>query len=99
MHSEPAVGAEMAANYTRVGLAGVLAGLVFSGLSVATFYVLGVLPNILFNPAFQSSKIIAVVQTLKPPPLMQRAPYVVFMGWTITLVGYASLFDQLKILW
>jgi len=85
--------------YWRVGLAGVLSGVVFFALSFLTFFGLGVLPGILFNPATQSAKVIAVVQTLEPLPLMQRAPYVVFIGWTILLVGYAYLFSHIRMLW
>jgi len=80
-------------------LAGVLAGAAFCTLSVVTFYILGVLPGLLFNPSLQSTKVIAVVQTLEPLPLMQRAPYIVFAFWTATLVGYAYLFDHIKVLW
>src|SRR5215468_637828 len=82
-----------------VVLAGVLAGLAFFALSVLTFYVLGVLPGLLFNPAFQGPKVIAVVQRIEPAPLMQRAPHLVLAGWTVILIGYAFLFNHIKSLW
>ena len=85
--------------YLRVGLAGVLAGLVFFALSVLTFYVLGVLPGLLFNPAFQGTKVIAVVQEIEPAPLLQRAPHLVLAGWAVILIGYAFLFNHIKPLW
>jgi len=79
-------------------LAGVLAGIVFFLLSMLTFYVLGVLSGILFNPAIQNPKVIAVVQTLEPLPVLQRAPYIVFAGWSITLVSHALLFSHISVL-
>jgi len=85
--------------YLMVVLAGVLAGLAFFALSVLTFYVLGVLPGLLFNPAFQGPKVIAVVQRIEPAPLLQRAPHLVLAGWTVILIGYAFLFNHIKRLW
>jgi hypothetical protein len=85
--------------YWRIGLAGVLASSVFFLLSALTFYVLGVLPGILFNPAIQSPKVIAVVQTLEPLPVMQTAPYIVLAGWSVIFIGYAFLFNHISVLW
>lgn len=76
-----------------------LAGIGFSLLSVLTFYVLGVLPGILYNPEIQSRKVIAVVETLPPPPVLERAPYLIFAGWTIILIGYAFLYHRISVLW
>jgi hypothetical protein len=92
-------GAALPRRYWQPGLAGLLAGIVFFMLSALTFYVLGVVPGILFNPEIQSPKVIAVVQVLQPPPLMQRAPYIVFAAWTVTLIGYSYLFHHLRPLW
>lgn len=49
-------GTVMVQGFWRTTWSGVVAGLVFSILSVLTFYLLGVLPGILFNPAIQSPK-------------------------------------------
>ena len=92
-------GAALPKRYWQPGLAGLLSGIVFFMLSVLTFYVLGVVPGILFNPEIQSPKVIAVVQALQPPPLMQRAPYIVFAAWTVTLIGYSYLFHHIRPLW
>lgn len=89
----------IANHYRRVVLAGLLSGIVFSGLSFLTFFGLGVITGVLFNPDIQSEKVIAVVQKLEPLPLMQRAPYVIFAGWTLLLVGYAYLFHHMRVLW
>jgi hypothetical protein len=85
--------------FWRTTWSGVLAGLVFAVLSVLTFYVLGVLPGILFNPEIQSPKVIAVVETLEPLPVIQTAPYIVFAGWTGFLIGWAFLFRHISVLW
>lgn len=42
---------------------------------------------------------IAVVQTLKPLPVVQTAPYIVFAGWTGFLIGWAFLFRHISVLW
>lgn len=89
----------MAQRPWRTALAGVLAGIVFALLSALTFYVLGILPGILFNPAFQSPKVLAVMLTLEPLPVMQRAPYIILIGWTVIIVGYAFLFNHISVLW
>jgi len=89
----------MTQGYWRTGLAGVLAGIVFSLLSILTFYVLGDLTGILNNPAVQSPKVIAVLQTLEPLPVMVRAPFIIFTGWIVIFVGYAFLFDHFSVLW
>lgn len=89
----------MTQEYWRIGLAGVLAGIVFALLSILTFYVLGDLTGILNNPAIQSPKVIAVLQTLEPLPVMQQAPYIIFAGWIVILVGYAFLFNHISVLW
>jgi len=89
----------MAQGYWRTGLVGVLAGMVFSLLSILTFYVLGNLTGILNNPAIQSPKVIAVLQTLEPLPLMQTAPYIIVAGSSVILVGYAFLFNHISVLW
>ena len=89
----------MAHGAWRTGFAGVLAGIVFALLSALTFYALGILPGILFNPAFQSPKVLAVMLTLEPLPVMQRAPYIIVVGWSVILVGYAFLFNHISVLW
>lgn len=85
----------MAQPLWRTGLSGVLAGLVFSLLSGVTFYDIGVRSGILFNPAYQSAKVLAVVPTM----VMSQAPYIIFAGWTIILIGYAFLFRHVSVLW
>jgi len=88
----------MTQRFWRTGLSGVLGGVVFSWLSGLTFYDLGVRPGILFNPAIQSPKVIALLQT-RPLPLMLTTPYVVFAGWTVVLIGYAFFFNHVSVLW
>jgi hypothetical protein len=78
----------MAQPWWRTGLSGVVAGLVFSLLSGFTFYDIGVRSGVLFNPTYQSPKVLAVVPTM----VIVRAPYIIFIGWTIILIGYAFLF-------
>lgn len=79
----------------RTSLSGVFAGVVFSFLSGLTFYDIGVRSGILFNPAYQSAKVLAVV----PSMVMVRAPYIIFAGWTLILIGYAFLFARISVLW
>lgn len=81
--------------FWRTGLSGVLAGFVFAQLSGLTFYEIGVRSGVLFNPAYQSPKVLAVVPTM----VMSRAPYIIFTGWTIILIGYAFLFAHISVLW
>jgi hypothetical protein len=85
----------MAQPWWRTGASGVLAGLVFSQLSGLTFYEIGVRSGILFNPAYQSPTVLAVVPTM----VMVRTPYIIFIGWTIILIGYAFLFAHISVLW
>jgi hypothetical protein len=86
---------ELTQGFWRTGLAGLLAGVAFSLLSGLTFYDFGVRSGILFNPAYQSTKVLAVVTTM----VMVKAPYVIFTGWTVVLVGYAFLFNHISVLW
>lgn len=92
-------GTVTAAGFWQTTWSGVLAGLAFAGLSVLTFYVLGVLPGILFNPEIQSPKVIAVTQTMEPLPVLQTAPYIIFAGWIGFLIGWAFLFKHVSVLW
>lgn len=89
----------MTQGYWRTGLAGVLASVAFFLLSFLTFFVLGDLTGILNNPAIQSPKVIAVLKTLEPLPLMQTAPHIIFAGWIVIFVGYAFLFNHISVLW
>jgi hypothetical protein len=79
----------------RIVISGVLAGVVFSLLSVLTFYAIGVRSGILFNPAHQSPAVHDVI----PNMVMRQAPYVIFLGWTIVLIGYSFLFAHIGLLW
>jgi hypothetical protein len=81
--------------FWRTGLSGILAGAAFSLLSGLTFYDIGVRSGILFNPINQSAKVLAVV----PGMVMVQAPYIIFAGWTVMLVGYAFLFNHISVLW
>src|SRR5215510_15139972 len=92
-------GTIMTHGFWRTGLAGLLADIVFFLLSFVTFYVLGELTGILNNAAVQSPKMIAVLHTLEPLPMMQEAPYIIFAGWAFILVGYAFLFKHISVLW
>lgn len=85
----------MARSIWRTGASGLLAGFVFSMLSGLTFYDIGVRSGILFNPAYQNAKVLAVVPTM----VMAKAPYVIFAGWTIILTGYAFLFARICVFW
>jgi hypothetical protein len=53
----------------------------------------------LSDPTIQSPKVIAVVETHEPLPLMRTAPYIVFAGWTGFLIGWAFLFKHISVLW
>lgn len=88
-------GVHMTQSFWRTGLSGLLAGFVFSQLSGLTFYEIGVRSGILFNPAYQSPQVLAVVPTM----VMIKAPYIIYGGWTIILIGYAFLFSHMSILW
>jgi hypothetical protein len=81
--------------FWRTGLSGVLAGAAFSQLSGLTFYDIGERSGVLFNPVYQSAKVLAVV----PGMVMVKAPYIIFAGWTVMLVGYAFLFNHISVLW
>lgn len=85
----------MMKRFWQTGLAGMLGSIVFYMLSGLTFYDLGVRSGILFNPAYQSAKVLAVVPTM----VMSQAPYIIFIGWTVVLVGYAFLFNHISVLW
>ncbi len=88
-------GVKMMQSLWRTGLSGLLAGLVFSQLSGLTFYEIGVRSGILFNRAYQSPKVLAVVPTM----VIVEAPYIIYAGWTIILIGYAFLFTHISVLW
>jgi len=81
--------------FWRTALSGLLAGATFSILSGLTFYDIGVRSGILFNPAYQSAKVLAVVPTM----VMVRAPKIIYAGWTLVLAGYAFLFAHISVLW
>jgi hypothetical protein len=87
----------------RTVLAGTLGGLVFSALTAATFGILGAGgghgTGLLFDPQTQSAKVMAVWTTLQPLPLMKRAPFVVFSGFTLLIVGYSFLFATIRDSW
>jgi hypothetical protein len=85
----------MMRSFWRTGLSGLLAGFVFSQFSGLTFYEIGVRSGILFNPAYQSPKLLAVAPTM----VMIKAPYIIYAGWTIILIGYAFLFRHISVLW
>jgi hypothetical protein len=91
----------MVRGFWRTVWSGVFASLVFAILSVVTFYVVAdvVLSGILSDPAVQSPKVIAVLETLEPRPVMRTAPYIIFAGWTGFLIGWAFLFKHLSVLW
>src|SRR5262245_23503231 len=90
----------MTHGYWRTGLAGVLASVAFFLLSFLTFYVLGdLIIGVLYDPAIQSPKVIAVQLTLEPLPIMGTAPYLIFAGWAVIFVGYAFLFKHISGLW
>jgi hypothetical protein len=91
----------MVQGFWRTTWSGVLASLAFASLSVLTFYILAdeVLSGILSDPTIQSPKVITVVETLEPLPLMRTAPYIVFAGWTGFLIGWAFLFKHISVLW
>ena len=86
---------EMKQTWWRTGVSGVIAGVVFSLLSGITFYDIGVRLGILFNPSYQSPIVLAIVPTM----VMAKAPYVIFSGWTVILIGYAFLFARIRVLW
>lgn len=91
----------MVQGFWRTTLAGVVAGVVFTILSVLTFYGLGdgLLSGILSDPAIQSPKVITVWETLEPLPVLRTAPYIIFAGWTGFLIGWAFLFRHICVLW
>jgi hypothetical protein len=87
----------------RTGLAGILVGLVFSALTAATFGTLGAGgghgTGLLFDPQTQSAKVMAVWTELQPLRLMKRAPFVVFSGCTLLILGYSFLFATTRDSW
>jgi hypothetical protein len=91
----------MVQGFWRTTWSGVLASLAFAILSVVTFYAVAdvVLSGILSDPAVQSPKVIAVLETLEPLPRMRTAPYIIFAGWTGFLIGWAFLFKHISVLW
>lgn len=87
----------------RTVFAGALGGIVFSVLTMPTFGVLGTGgghgTGLLFNPATQSAKLLAVWTQIKPLPLMIRAPIAVFAGFTVLIMGYSFLFEASRKAW
>jgi hypothetical protein len=93
----------MKATLLRTLLAGAAAGVAFSLVNFLTFGLLGGShrgqTGLLFNPATQSAKVIAVYKTIEPLPLIVTRPYIVLAGFVVFAVGTALLYRSIAAAW
>ena len=55
--------------------------------------------GVLFDPATQSPKLIAVWKEMSPLPLLIEAPAVIFAGYLAFAIGHAFLFRSVRAAW
>lgn len=55
--------------------------------------------GLLFDPATQSTKLIAVWKEIRPLPLMIEAPAIIFAGYLAFAIGHAFLFRSVRAAW
>jgi len=93
----------MKGNSIRVVSAGLAGGLVFCISNFLTFGLLGGSrigqTGLLFNPATQSAKVIAVWKTIEPLPVLTQAPYIILLGWFVFSLYYAFLYRSVMAAW
>jgi len=84
-------------------LAGLAGGAAFSVALFLTFGLLGGArvgqTGLLFNPAFQSHKVIAVWKEIQPLPWLMTAPAVIMAGVMVLAVGHAFVYRSISAAW
>jgi hypothetical protein len=87
----------------RTLIAGAAAGLALSLVNFLTFGLLGGShrgqTGLLFNPATQSPKVIAVYKVIEPLPFIVTRPYLILAGFVAFAVGHALLYRSVAAAW
>ena len=87
----------------RTLLAGAVGGMAFSLVNFLTFGLLGGShrnqTGLLFNPATQSPKVIAVYKVIEPLPFIVTRPYLILAGFVAFAVGHALLYRSVAAAW
>jgi hypothetical protein len=83
--------------------AGAAAGLALSLVNFLTFGLLGGShqgqTGLLFNPATQSPKVIAVYKVMEPLPFIVTRPYLILAGFVAFAIGHALLYRSVAPAW
>lgn len=87
----------------RTLIAGAAAGLALSLVNFLTFGLLGGShpghTGLLFNPATQSPKVIAVYKSIQPLPFIVTRPYLILAGFVAFAIGHALLYRSIAAAW
>ena len=93
----------MKATVIRTILAGLAGGL---ALALTNFLTFGLLDGsrrgqtgLLFDPATQSPKVIAVYKDIEPLPVIITRPYVILAGFVVFAIGHALLYRSVAAAW
>jgi hypothetical protein len=93
----------MKASVPRTILAGLAGGLAFALTNFLTFGLLGGSrrgqTGLLFDPATQSPKVIAVYKDIDPLPVITTRPYIILAGFVVFAIGHALLYRSVAAAW
>jgi hypothetical protein len=93
----------MKTSITRTVLAGLAGGLALALTNFLTFGLLGGSrrgqTGLLFDPATQSPKVIAVFKDIEPLPVIVTRPYLILAGFVVFAVGHALLYRSVASAW
>jgi hypothetical protein len=87
----------------RTVLTGAAAGVALCLVNFLTFGLLGGShrgqTGLLFNPATQSPKVIAVYKTIEPLPFIVTRPYLILAGFLAFAIGHTLLYRSIAAAW
>jgi hypothetical protein len=93
----------MKASVIRAILAGLAGGLALALTNFLTFGLLGGSrrgqTGLLFDPATQSHKVIAVYKEIEPLPYIVTRPYLILAGFVVFAIGHALLYRSVAAAW
>src|SRR5262245_27894843 len=93
----------MKATVIRTILAGLAGGLALALTNFLTFGLLGGSrrgqTGLLFDPATQSPKVIAVYKDIEPLPVIITRPYLILAGFVVFAIGHALLYRSVAAAW
>jgi hypothetical protein len=93
----------MKASVIRAILAGLAGGLALALTNFLTFGLLGGSrrgqTGLLFDPATQSHKVIAVYKEIEPLPYIITRPYLILGGFVVFAIGHALLYRSVAAAW